>query len=229
MHSYWQATRHPWPSLLFVLPLLFLYEGFMLWQAMEGFSPCRAGLDGWIGSALQPQGLTAEYLPSLLIVVICVSWAVLKWDRSCPEGLSTWAGMGIESIVYALALWGLGALVTAGFRDLGIAAKASQAMTYVGCGIFEEVLFRLVLFGTLVLLFKLVTEEKIAVIAAILVSAVGFSTAHFVGPHADPWNLRSFVFRTLAGVVFALLLTTRGLGITVGTHCAYNVLVGLHD
>jgi hypothetical protein len=64
---------------------------------------------------------------------------------------------------------------------------------------------------------------------AILLSAVGFSLAHYVGPHGEAWHLRSFLFRTLAGVVFAGLLTTRGLGITVGTHCAYNLFVGLHD
>ena len=56
MHGYWNATRHPWPCLLFVLPLLFLYEGFMLWQAMEGYAPARAGLDAWLASVLRGYG-----------------------------------------------------------------------------------------------------------------------------------------------------------------------------
>lgn len=229
MHGYWQATRHPWPCLLFVLPLLFLYEGFMLWQAVEGRTPVRAGLDAWTASALDSYGLALDYLPSLLLAAVCVSWAVIKWDRSPPEALATWAGMGLESIIFALALWGLGALVTTGFRELSLSGRVGLAMTYLGSGIYEEVLFRLLLYGTLVWLFKAVTDAKAAVVVAVLVSSVGFSLAHYVGPHADAWHLRSFVFRTLAGVVFAALLTGRGLGVTVGTHCAYNLLVGLHD
>jgi len=229
MPGYWHATKHPWSCLLFVLPLLFLYEGFMLWQAMEGHSPARAGLDAWTAGVLHTYGLTAEYLPSLLVMVLCVSWAVFKWDRSSPESLSTWAGMAMESILYALALWGLGALLTAGFRDLSVSGRATQAMTYVGAGVYEEVIFRLLLFGSLVKLFKLVADEKFAIVVAIIVSSIGFSAAHFVGPNGDAWHLRSFLFRTLAGVAFAALLTGRGLGVTVGTHCAYNLIVGLHD
>ena len=66
-----------------------------------------------------------------------------------------------------------------------------------------------------------------AAIAAVLMSSVIFSAAHYVGPAADQLTAFSFLFRTLAGVFFAALFVTRGFGITVGCHAAYDLLVGL--
>jgi hypothetical protein len=39
--------------------------------------------------------------------------------------------------------------------------------------------------------------------------------------------LFSFVFRATAGVFFAGLFVVRGFGITVGSHAAYDLLVGI--
>jgi membrane protease YdiL (CAAX protease family) len=227
MHNYWQAARHPWPCLLFVLPLLFLYEGSMLWQAMNLQTPARAGMDGWLSSALHSYGLTAEYLPSLLIAVICISWAVLKWDRSPPDSFGIWAGIAMESIIYSLALWSLGMIVTSALSHLSLSPHASRAMAYLGSGIFEEILFRLVGFGSLCWLFGLVFDDRKAFILALLVSSLGFAAAHHLGPHGESWQLRTFLFRALAGGCFACLFHFRGLGVAVGTHSAYNVIVGL--
>src|SRR5258707_766325 len=80
---------------------------------------------------------------------IWVSWAVILWDRSPPENLSTIAGMFLECIVYSLALWGLGALVTSQLAQLSISQRTMQAIALMGSGIFEEIIFRLLGFGLL--------------------------------------------------------------------------------
>lgn len=227
MHRYWQTTRHPWPCLLFVLPLLAFYEGSMLYQAMEGLQPYRAGLDAWMHTSLARLHWNADYLPSLLIGAICISWAVILWDRSPPENLSTLAGMFIECIVYSLVLWGLGALVTSSLAQLNISQRTMQGISLMGSGLFEEVLFRLLGFGLLLWMLKMVVQERTALIVALVLSSLGFAAAHYLGPHGESWQISTFVFRSLAGLIFACLFYYRGLGIAVGTHSAYNIMIGL--
>jgi membrane protease YdiL (CAAX protease family) len=60
-----------------------------------------------------------------------------------------------------------------------------------------------------------------------LVTSLMFSLAHYVGPTAETMVLFTFTFRALAGVFFAALFVTRGFGITVGCHAAYDLLVGV--
>jgi len=64
-------------------------------------------------------------------------------------------------------------------------------------------------------------------IASILVTSLLFSAAHYLGPAADSFTLFSFVFRTLAGMFFAVLFVMRGFGITVGAHAGYDLIVGI--
>ena len=66
----------------------------------------------------------------------------------------------------------------------------------------------------------------VAVILAAAASALLFSAAHHVGPFGDPFDGYVFLFRTIAGVYFAVLMETRGFGIAVGAHACYDVLVG---
>ena len=204
-----------------------LYEASMYYQASAGIQPYRAGLDAWLASSLQLINWHGDYLPGLLIGLICVAWAVVKWDRSTPESLTTVVGMFFESLVYALALWGLGVLVTSSLSHLSVATRAIQAMALLGSGLFEEVLFRLLGFGLLFWLFKLVAAERTALILAIVLSAVGFAAAHYLGPQGEAWQVKTFVFRSVAGLCFASIFHCRGLGIAVGTHSAYNIVVGL--
>jgi hypothetical protein len=227
MNNHWQNTKHPWPCLMIVLPLLGFYEWCMVYEANAGVTPLRAGLDAWLGSALQHINWTLPYLPSLLIGFICVSWTVLKWDRSPPESLTTLLGMLLESVLFALALWALALVVAQQLSSLGIVTRSMRAVQLVGSGIYEEVLFRLLGYGLLVWLFKNVAQDRTAMIMALLVSSVGFAAAHYVGPQGEVWDWKTASFRTLAGLIFACLFQFRGLGIAVGTHAAYNLFVGL--
>lgn len=227
MHGYWQSTRHPWPCLLFVLPLLAAYEAAMLWQAIEGQAPLRAGLDLWLYRILKSQGIGWEYAPTTLIALICISWAILKWDRSPPDALGVWVGMFLECVVWALTLWGIAALLTASLAKLSVSPITCRAMAYLGSGLYEEVVFRLLGFGFMFWLFKLVSPDRIALILALAISAVGFAAAHHAGPQGETWEIRIFLFRAAAGACFAGLFHFRGLGVAVGTHSAYNLIVGL--
>lgn len=104
--------------------------------------------------------------------------------------------------------------------------------TGIGAGIYEELIFRLVLICVLMMLFQDVfkLDHKNSIILSVLISAALFSAHHHIDflsgqlNPADPFNLTRFVFRTLAGVYFAVLFAIRGFGITAGTHAFYNII-----
>ena len=103
-----------------------------------------------------------------------------------------------------------------------------RAISYIGAGVYEEVLFRLCLIPVAYgLLRTLLIPRRPAMLLAVLTTSILFSAAHYVGPAADQLTLFSFVFRATAGVFFALLFVLRGFGITVGSHAAYDLFVGV--
>ena len=68
-------------------------------------------------------------------------------------------------------------------------------------------------------------RPRVAAVCAVVVSALIFSAFHYIGPYGDPLELRSFVFRTIAGLAFSALYLLRGFGITAWTHAIYDILV----
>jgi hypothetical protein len=98
---------------------------------------------------------------------------------------------------------------------------------FLGAGVYEEALFRLALvplfFGVLRLLqMPTVLASSLAVTS----SALLFSLAHHAGTPGEAFTWFAFIFRWLAGVYFAWVFVVRGFGVAVGTHSAYDVLVG---
>jgi len=105
-------------------------------------------------------------------------------------------------------------------------------ITGIGAGIYEELIFRLILICVLMLLFQDVLrfEHKTAIILSVLISAAMFSAHHhidFINGQLNPkdtFSLTKFGFRVIAGIYFAILFTIRGFGITAGTHSFYDII-----
>lgn len=110
-----------------------------------------------------------------------------------------------------------------------------NVITGVGAGIYEELVFRLILICALMLLLQdvLGLTHTTSMIIAIGVSAALFSLHHhiiFMHGRFDQTAVFSwppFVFRTIAGVYFAGLFAMRGFGITAGTHAFYDILAAV--
>jgi len=108
----------------------------------------------------------------------------------------------------------------------------ANIITGIGAGIYEELVFRLVLICLLMLLFQdaLKLSHANAIVLSVLISAALFSAHHHIDffsgqvNSVDPFNLTKFVFRTIAGIYFAALFAIRGFGITAGTHAFYNII-----
>jgi hypothetical protein len=235
--SYWEESRSHRYSLVFALPLLLTYE------LLEAVAPVR--LQGGVvrnGADVLLTGLFTAVFglrgPMVFMAFVIGGALVLIWRdrRSGPVRPGLFALMLAESAALALVFGlvvGIATVQLLGpLRSLAAGADPTtgSALTRLtlslGAGLYEELLFRVVLValvsnGLRLLGFARITSGVVAVLAG----AVIFSAFHYVGPLGDPLRLESFVFRALAGVAFSALYLTRGFGITAWTHALYDVAV----
>ncbi len=239
--DYWALARQPLHSLLFLLPLLMAYEIGVALAVGGDTTTARNGADYWMRLGMQLLGLKHPLLLPVIVIGLLAVWQLVGRFRWKPSA-GTLCGMLAESALFGACLVVLGQLQDLAFRSqlarmaqeahAGITLAQSAAMprviSYIGAGVYEEVLFRLCLvpvsYG---LLRGLLLPKRFAMLLAVLGTSILFSAAHYVGPAADQLTFYSFTFRTLAGMYFALLFVTRGFGITVGAHAAYDVIVGI--
>jgi membrane protease YdiL (CAAX protease family) len=104
----------------------------------------------------------------------------------------------------------------------------SRLIGYCGAGIYEELLFRLMLLpAAAAVLHRSGLAWRSSWAWAIAASSLIFSAAHYdwftPGGYAFEWY--SFSFRFAAGTFFAILFVTRGFGIAAGAHAFYDMLV----
>ncbi len=97
----------------------------------------------------------------------------------------------------------------------------------VGAGIYEEILFRVILIVLfnyiLALVFKWEYYFKNTV--SIILASVCFSLFHFIGEFGDNYTFNIFMVRFLAGIYLGILYFFRGFGITAWTHALYDLIV----
>jgi hypothetical protein len=235
MQTYLRTTRSRAYSLLFALPLLLLYEvGAALTQDRHGL---RNGADVLLRTLLSTGGVQGTMaLTGVLLVAGAVLIAVERRRRRVPLRGAYFAGMMAESTAYALVFGFVVAAAThlllggwvrmAADGAVGSLPLLDGIVLSLGAGIYEELLFRVLLTGGILLLLQTWgVRRPRAAAAAVLVSALVFSAFHYVGPYAYPLELGSFTFRFLAGVAFSALYVTRGLGITAWTHALYDVFL----
>jgi len=224
--------------LAFVAPILLTYELGVVWLGGGPTGALRTGADAWMRRGLASVGLTDHWLLPLSLVIALLVWQAFTprdW-RFSPAAL---LGMAGESVVLAVALVGVSKLLDLGFTVLDrtgplvLAGGASPPhpaaalVGFLGAGVYEEALFRLALipafFGVLR---ALRTPQVIASAAAVTAASLLFSLAHHAGTPGEAFTWFAFIFRWLAGVYFAWVFVVRGFGIAVGTHTAYDILVG---
>ncbi len=235
-HEYYNATRHPVASALFVVPLLAAYELGLAFLELENPQALRNGADTWLIWTFSRVGVGLSYLPGALLGFSLVVWSWWNWKALPKELCSVWMGMLLESAVLALGLWGLSRalgpvvdfvglpLTTGSTCDPAIA----QIVSFVGAGVYEEVVFRLLLLTLVLQILKLgEVGENLSQVLAIVVSALLFSAAHHVGSAGEDFQGYVFLFRFLAGIYFAVIFQRRGFGVAVGAHTGYDLLVGV--
>jgi membrane protease YdiL (CAAX protease family) len=236
--SYVGATRHPWPCLLFVLPLLTAYEVCVLQLGGDHPEVVRNGADNWVRVALAASGVGYPWLPPAVLALLFAARSHIHWHDRPDDLIGVLSGMALESVAYALGLWAMSralpqllvrwGITLATEAHAGVGPGTVRLVSYLGAGIYEEALFRLLLYSGLLKLLRYAGLPLLpSAIAAATASATAFSAAHHIGPYGQPYTNYVFLFRLAAGLYFAALYQLRGFGITVGAHACYNVMVGV--
>ena len=246
--TYWQAVRKPVYALVFLLPMIVLYEtGVAVWGQEAAREALTQAHQPYTGEALRvvPDtliqvvlGRPAHYLgwPGLffsgsVIVVTLIIWQIIS-RQSWSVKLDHVVGMTGESVLYASFL--LLPYVLVGYMPLkgsrGLPTHRWMDLFFdLGAGVYEEFIFRFALMGLIILLlvkFAELDRAPAGVIAA-LVAAIVFASAHHIGPLGEPFALKTFSVRTGLGLFFGGVFITRGFGVAAGTHVFYNILVGM--
>jgi membrane protease YdiL (CAAX protease family) len=105
------------------------------------------------------------------------------------------------------------------------AGTAQGLALSLGAGLFEEFIFRVLLLGGLLFGTRLVLPHHLGTVVAIVLAALLFSAAHYVGPLADRFTFLSFLFRFVAGLLFTGLYYLRGFAVTAYAHAFYDIRV----
>ena len=244
MSDYLRIAREPRYSLTFALPLLLLYEVLAFSLSGHEFAGVRNGADVLLKSLFIALGGRNGLIVFGALVVGVGGWLVWRDWRGRHVDPRVFAAMGLESILYALA-FGLIAstLTTLLLPWLAIHGRLSalaphsemqwnlltQLMISLGAGIYEELLFRVLLVSGLAWLMGRLFHWRSAgaAISAVLLGALIFSGFHYIGPYGEDLALASFTFRAVAGVLFSGLYLLRGFGITAWTHALYDVFLAV--
>ena len=153
--------------------------------------------------------------------------------------------IALEGTAYAIAMgtatsWIVGKMF-AGPPSAEIGGPLSGIVMALGAGFYEELAFRVLLFGLgaklLAWLFvrqrvDLVGGSPVLGVGTILImvlwafaSAAIFSGMHYLGPLGDRFDERTFVARAVLGLALTLVYASRGFAAAVWTHALYDVWV----
>lgn len=233
--QYYLDSRSPRYAILFATPLLLCYE-LSAWLLSDSHGAgVRNGADVLLKSLfVRAGGRTGILVFAVLLACIGAFLMIRDW-RSHPGPLRwrTFPLMLLESLGLGIAIGFVLRYATSALLHFTLLAtpgglgKPTELMVSLGAGIYEELLFRVILVGVLSLVATRMFGwgPRGAGTFAVLLSALIFSAFHYIGAYGDPLELSSFLFRFLAGLLFSTLYVLRGFGITAWTHALYDVIV----
>ena len=229
MSNYLRYSRSAYYSAVAALPLLIIYE-ILIVLSQSRYWGIRNAADVWIRTFLMAFDLQAQHIT---FVLIGISLALIPIAKSRARGIKLKANyfalMFAECLAFSLVLGVLlqSILRLGGLSSGGPGSGLMQNLALsVGAGLFEEIIFRVILLNLLFLLLSPLLKKKlVAAVFSVLLASFLFSLSHYVGTMADTWQLYSFMFRWAAGLLFTVLYFVRGFAITAYTHALYDIWV----
>lgn len=217
----------PWADLALTLPIFIGYHLGVV------FLPVRNAADvvtqelvslaknDWLSYS----GLTLAIGAAFVAVLVILGRGhSLRWER--------FALVAVEGVVYAVAMRLIASAVVGNvFLAQATPSGFTGLVMSLGAGFYEEVAFRVLLFGLgaklLVLVFPLLLPfRKLLLKLGWSVVAAGlFSAWHYVGVLGEVFDPVSFAFRWVCGLVFTAIYVFRGFAPVVWTHALYDIWV----
>ena len=227
MNEYLKRSRNLPKSFLFILPLLVFYEIGILLYGTE----IKNTADVIVKKPFELFGDSATLVFNSLIIItsLCSIFYIEKKNRlSCKIFIP----MLFESAAYGFALGYVILFFVHGYLPFDITNLYAQSfikgiIISLGAGVYEEILFRMLLLSVtyLIVVKALKINPAIGSLCSILICAFIFPGMHYIGSSGDTFTIHSFSFRLVAGIILSAIFIFRGLGIGVYTHAIYDILV----
>jgi hypothetical protein len=219
----------PWSDLALTLPLFLAYHlGVVFLPVQNAADVVTRELVALAENNLMAYGGLTLGLGVVFVTVLSVLGRghELRWQR--------FVLILCEATVYAVAMrlaagYLVGSLRLAGAAETG--GTFGAVVLSLGAGFYEEIAFRVLLFGLGARVLRLFAEPispargRLLTFGWALFAAALFSGWHHLGPFGEPFDLRPFVFRWVCGLVFTLIYAFRGFAPVVWTHTVYDVWV----
>lgn len=236
--GYHQTTRTATYGFLAALPLLVLYEVLIALVNQGQVMQVRVSAEVWLKRVLPALGMTGMHMLAAVVLLVGIGIFFYERKKHIPIKPRYFGWMIGESAVYAVVLAflvsGLVGMIFA-FAPVSLAAgqMAEQSVwtklaLSIGAGLYEELLFRVLLVGGLYWLVSLFTgkRHRVTVYAGVaVIGALLFSTVHYIGALGDAFTWASFTFRFIFGLALNVVFLVRGFGVAAWTHALYDVMI----
>ncbi|MBN2584605.1 MAG: CPBP family intramembrane metalloprotease [Planctomycetes bacterium] len=216
-----------------LLPMVLFYE---IAVAIVGISDrSKPGLDMWFAKLLSHVGLTAHFLPGVLVLAVLLVvhlWRRDPWQLNASDLWRLWGQALLWTIpmviLYLLFTLPLGEMLAAALSlfEVGRGGGFREIVVGVGAGLFEEFLFRLVLVSIVLLLMQKLfrTPASAAQIVAICLAAAVFAIAHPPGSGNEAKAQLEFLYRVAQGIYLGAVYVRSGFATAAITHAVFNIV-----
>lgn len=206
---------------------------FLAYHLGVVFLPVRNAADV-VTSELR--GLARHSLPmyATLTLALGALFVIVLWSLGQKRAFapSRFLFIACEGALYAVLMRAAGSYVVGSLRLAGSGGGGGvlgRVVMALGAGFYEEIAFRVGLFGVGALLLRRVfgkgAQGVLVTFVWALVESAAFSGWHYVGALGDPFDLQSFAFRAVCGLFLTLIFAFRGFAPAVWTHAIYDVWV----
>ena len=232
-YNYFDYSKNILVGIIFILPFLFVYEIICLIYFKYSEYEIRNTADIILHDIFNIFGDYSQifYSLSLLFIVAILYFVNIKKNRKFKI---------ITLPLFLIALEGLmyGFILTLILNDSNIfnleglyqSDLLLNLYLCIGAGIWEEILFRLLIFNLFIfIMFKTFKNSTIFnVLISIVLCSFFFSLFHYIGVNGDIFNFNSFFLRFVGGLYLTILYHFRGFGVTAMAHLSYDfILVSL--
>lgn len=230
-----------WIDLGLTLPIFIVYHLAVVFLGVQNAT------DPLTGTLLRlTEGDKNKYLLATLCIGVVFVGAFALLGRGQAFRPKKFLQIALEGVVYAVVMRVVAGVVV-GRLFAGNIQEESRFVGFImslGAGFYEELSFRVILFGLgAKVLVSLFGHQKVVLTAqgpatsnfsfrsiAIMIGwavacSLVFSGIHYVGAMSDSFGLASFTFRALLGLILTVIYVTRGFAAAVWTHALYDVWV----
>jgi len=228
--TYFIYSKNIITSLIFIFPFIILYEGISFLYFRNLNYEIRNSADVILRNFFDIFGYYSNHIYTITLLAAFILIYFINKDLKSKNLIEFkyLIVMFLEGFLYGLLLILLLNNTNFIISDSLIYQRALLLNLYlsIGAGIWEEILFRLIIFSFLYKIFKKYNNINFyTLFLSVFISSIIFSAFHYIGISADVFNFDSFLIRFLGGVFLSLLYYYRGFGIAVMSHITYDFIL----